>query len=94
MLFLVRDILDFAQIESESLILNLQFTSVSTLINECLEVLSFKASEKGILLTSENALPEILSNVNTDANRVKQIIINLLSNAIKYTSRGFVKIQV
>ena len=31
-------------------------------------------------------------NINTDGNRVKQILINLLSNAIKYTQQGFVKV--
>ena len=52
MLFLVRDILDFAQIESKSLVLSMEEVSLPQVITECVEALSFKASEKGIHLTT------------------------------------------
>ncbi|TNV86884.1 hypothetical protein FGO68_gene8607 [Halteria grandinella] len=104
MLFLVRDILDFAQIESRSLILSVEATSMSSLVNECVEALSFKAQEKGLQLSSNtkvqpfdqlnSLVPHNEMDVLTDSNRVKQILINLLSNAIKYTEHGFVRIEV
>jgi two-component system, sensor histidine kinase len=84
MLFLVKDILDYSQIESQSLILNKAPVQMHQLTDECMSALGFKAQEKGISLTLTASEANYLTIV-TDANRVKQIIINLLSNAIKYT---------
>ena len=54
------------------------------MLEDCICVLRFKATEKQIELTviESDALNR---TIVTDENRVKQIIINLLSNAIKYT---------
>ena len=48
MLFLVKDILDYAQIESKSLVLSLETCSINTLFKECVEILKYKAQEKRI----------------------------------------------
>ena len=93
MLFLVKDILDYSQIESQSLILNKALVSIKSILDECLSVLMFKAQEKGIELSLIEGPANSISIV-TDGNRVKQIIINLLSNAIKYTVQGYVRITV
>ncbi|TNV85571.1 hypothetical protein FGO68_gene10683 [Halteria grandinella] len=93
MLFLVKDILDFAQMESKSLILNKELTNVIILIKECLEALSFKAQEKGLSL-SANSFGVSSLQILTVPNRVMQILINLLSNAVKYTQCGHVAVDV
>ena len=43
LIFLVKDILDFAQLESESLILNMAIINLEQTIQECVNALSFKA---------------------------------------------------
>eukprot|EP00347_Sterkiella_histriomuscorum_P017889 403347588 len=93
MLYLVNDILDFAQIESKKLLLNLQDTSIQAMLEECFSVMSYKAEEKGLELTYEvdRRLPSLII---VDQNRLRQVIINLLSNGIKYTQRGFIKVKV
>lgn len=50
MLFLVKDILDFSQIETNSMVLNYSPINMKTLLDECLRVLKFKADIKGIEL--------------------------------------------
>ena len=50
MLFLVKDILDFSQIESKSLVLSYEKALVKDVLKDCVNTLSFKASEKGIAL--------------------------------------------
>ena len=92
MLFLVRDILDYSQLESKSMILNFSSQNIRTLVDECIRVLKFKADIKGIKILVEN-FENIPDEFNTDGNRLKQILINLISNAIKYTQDGYVKIM-
>lgn len=82
--------------ESNSLILNYSRINLLHLIEECVDVLNFKAEEKGIELIiqrgggdRENMWP---SNIKIDGNRLKQIIINLVSNGLKYTQKGYVKL--
>jgi signal transduction histidine kinase len=57
---------------------------IRSLIEECVAVLQFKAEEKRIELQI-NYPKTLPMKLQTDSNRVKQILINLLSNAIKYT---------
>lgn len=92
MLFLIKDIMDFSQLESNSLILNYTPVNILTLLEECVGLLKFKADEKGIDLAISSHNTYWPHELFTDANRLKQIIINLLSNAIKYTMEGYVRI--
>lgn len=48
---------------------------------------------KGLIFefTNSNNIPKIL---NTDIEKVKQIITNLISNAIKYTLKGKINIHL
>ncbi|TNV86806.1 hypothetical protein FGO68_gene15757 [Halteria grandinella] len=92
MLYLVRDILDFSQLQQKSFLLSMAPTSLTTIVEQCLEALSFKALEKGITLSYGCEQTCSFESIITDENRVKQILINLISNAIKYTQRGSVKV--
>lgn len=56
-------------------------------------MLRFKAEEKLIGLEIDYNLEILPRTIDTDANRVKQIIINLISNAIKYTRDGLVMVR-
>jgi len=94
MLFLVRDFLDFSQLEAKSLILDLQPCNLIRLIRECLDVLRFKADQKGIALDLSYPGLDGSLIIVTDENRLRQILINLLSNAIKYTEKGSVKTEI
>ena len=84
MLYLVNDILDFSQIEAKKFLLNYQPTNLREMIQECMTILAFKAEAKRLQLYLEidEDVPQM---IDTDQNRVRQILINLLSNALKYT---------
>lgn len=95
MIYLVRDIMDFSQIESKSFILNISECKIISALEECISMFKFKAMEKGLNLGLDyeilhQCLPDIIL---IDENRLKQIIINLVSNAIKYTQVGHVIIK-
>lgn len=60
-----------------------QVVSLSQMVQECIDILKFKAEQKGLQLQGE-VLTDI-DSVQIDGMRTKQIVINLVSNAIKYT---------
>lgn len=92
MLYLVNDILDYSQIESQNLILNLEEVTIDYILKDCIDVLRFKAEQKGLDLSYQidERFPR---KFLTDQNRLRQILINLLSNGIKYTTSGYVKLN-
>ncbi|CDW83148.1 histidine kinase-dna gyrase b-and hsp90-like domain containing protein [Stylonychia lemnae] len=92
MLYLVNDILDYSQLESQKLLLNIEDTDIKQLIEECITVLRFRSDHKNIELNYEidGTFPE---SFLSDQNRVRQILINLISNAIKYTNEGYIKVH-
>ena len=74
MLFLVNDILDFAQLEDNKIVLNAnQDVSLDSLLSECLEVLRFKSDSKGLALnyTIGEAIKQKGGHILTDGNRLK-----------------------
>ncbi|CDW86955.1 multi-sensor hybrid histidine kinase [Stylonychia lemnae] len=92
LLYLVNDILDYSQFESQKLLMNPEDVSIEDIIMECLDVLRFKAEQKRLQLSYEIS-QEFPRRLLTDHNRLRQILINLISNGIKYTSSGYVKIK-
>ncbi|TNV82855.1 hypothetical protein FGO68_gene13706 [Halteria grandinella] len=93
LVFLVRDILDFSQLEAKSIVLNFQNADTIQLIKECLAVFSHSAADKGIKLKIYESQCFWPVEIRLDPNRFKQIIINLLSNALKYTTRGYIRVS-
>lgn len=93
LLRLIDDILDFSRLDKNELSLSkkiVNLKSVTDEINTQLKGLKNVYKKKHLKTTiniPDNAA-EIV--INTDVNRLHQIITNLLSNAIKYTEQGSV----
>lgn len=87
LLTIINDILDFSKIESGKLELERQSFHLRTCVEEVMELLAFKATEKRLALAyrMDESVPEM---VNGDVNRLRQILVNLLGNAIKFTPSG------
>lgn len=93
LLALINDILDFSKIESGKLDLEHQPFNVRDCVERSLDLLSTKASDKGVELAYLVA-PSVPTAIVGDAARLSQILLNLLSNAIKFTETGEVTISV
>ncbi len=93
LLVIINDILDFSKIESERLELETQPFDLRDCIEDSLDLLASKASEKGLDLAYliESNTPQ---TINGDVTRLRQILTNLLNNAIKFTEQGEVFIAV
>jgi signal transduction histidine kinase/CheY-like chemotaxis protein len=92
LLTLIDDILDFSKIEARRLALELFDFNLRTTLEEITEMMSVRASEKGLRLICL-ADPEVPSFLRGDPGRLRQIVINLLGNAIKFTADGEVFIH-
>lgn len=93
LLNLINEILDLSKIEAGKMDLNLNETPVNDIADDIRKNFKRSAEEKGLTLTVEldSALPE---KINTDRQRLDQIIKNLISNAIKFTDHGSVTVSL
>ncbi len=82
LLDVINDILDMSRIEAGRVQLNLQPTNLDEIVADAIRVMSVRADEKHLTVTSET--DEALT-IEADRRALKQIALNLLSNAIKFT---------
>src|SRR5438093_6774965 len=93
LLQIIDDVLDFSKIEAGKLDLHPSPFSLRHTLNETLEMLAPRASEKGLELACQVSylVPDTLVG---DSNRLRQILMNLVGNAIKFTHEGEVFVMV
>src|SRR5580698_2039430 len=85
LLTIINDILDFSKIESGKLEFENRPFELRTCIEEALDLLAAKASEKELDLVYllEDEVP---ATVQGDVTRLRQVLVNLVSNGIKFTT--------
>ena len=86
LLSLINDILDYSKAEAGKLDLELAEVDVTKIIMNSMRLVSPRAENAQVKLV-EN-LPQVHFVLNTDAKKLKQILLNLLSNAVKFTPAG------
>ena len=92
LLSIINDILDFSKIEAGKFSLDDIAFDIRVAIEEVTELLSVKASEKGLEFACivHHDIPSFLRG---DPGRLRQVILNLAGNAIKFTEKGEVTIH-
>jgi signal transduction histidine kinase/PleD family two-component response regulator/HPt (histidine-containing phosphotransfer) domain-containing protein len=93
LLSLIDDILDFSKIEAGMLEIETIDFDLRALMEDTVEMISLKAQEKGLELTSFIS-PEVPIYLKGDPGRLRQILVNLMGNAVKFTHQGEVSVQV
>ncbi len=93
LLGIINDILDISKIESGHIVIEKITFNIKDLLKNAKAVLSHKAQEKGLELSSiiDENIPTFVVG---DPTRLNQILLNLTNNAIKFTEKGKVKILV
>ncbi len=87
LLTIINDILDFSKFESGKLELEEAPFSLRTCIEESLDLLSSKATAKGLELAYQLDA-NVPTQIEGDITRLRQILVNLLNNAVKFTESG------
>ncbi len=91
LLDLINDILDISKIEAGKLEVTIESANLSYLIADTITSIQIQAAEKGLQIEVKG--PDH-APIETDAARLRQILLNLLSNAVKFTSNGVVEVEV
>lgn len=91
LLTVINDILDISKLEAGKVELEFQTIRISQIVENTVEFLKPKASEKGLQVQwlPGIAMPDVIVS---DPTRLRQILFNLVGNAIKFTERGGVDI--
>lgn len=88
MLKVVNDIVDFSKIETNSLALNPSKFNVKEVLDQLEKKFAMKHSEQ-----LQFEIDKIDAQVETDKERLNQILCNLLDNAFKFTPEGKVELR-
>lgn len=93
LLTILNDILDFSAIDAGSLRLCQETSTLRPLLEEVIDLCAPQAHERALELTLiiADGVPE---RIETDALRLRQILLNLVNNAVKFTQQGEVELSV
>jgi PAS domain S-box-containing protein len=93
LLSIINDILDFSKMEGGNLTIEPIRFDLATTVQEVVELLAPRATEKGLDLIFEYT-PNAPHRVLGDPGRIRQVLINLAGNSIKFTKTGHVFIRI
>jgi len=93
LMLLINDVLDLSKIEAGKMNVNYDTFVLNDLINDVGVNIKPLVKDKNILFkinkkTNTNII------VNSDGNKITQVLINLIGNAIKFTNEGFVQLTI
>lgn len=88
MLNIINDLIDISRIESGETILKIRKSNVLNMLQELNRFFAPEANQKGVQIDySCNLDPEDCS-IETDNQKLNQIMTNLIKNALKFTEKG------
>lgn len=90
---LFSDMIDFSQMEAQTLELKPQHFDPVELVRSVVREMRPQAAERGLSLELD-VVPGSLATMLADAARLRQVLTNLISNAIKFTESGGVILRV
>ncbi|MDF2115543.1 response regulator [Roseiarcaceae bacterium H3SJ34-1] len=93
LLNLINDILDLSKIEAGHIEIRPETVSIDRLAKDLERVFQPIAKEKNLSFAIDIA-PECPATIDTDVQRLEQVLKNLLSNAFKFTATGKVELTI
>jgi PAS domain S-box-containing protein len=92
LLSVISQMLDLSMIESGKLALTISEVSLAELIRETIADLRGHASAESVSIIAD--IPKGAQSIDTDRQKLKQVLINLVGNALKFTEGGGITVRV
>jgi signal transduction histidine kinase len=92
LLQLINDILDLSKVEAGRMETEVTETEIGSILREVSDMLQPQADAKNIRIDLD--LPDEPVVIETDSQKVRQIVINLTNNAVKFTEKGSVTMRL
>jgi signal transduction histidine kinase/DNA-binding response OmpR family regulator len=92
LLDLINQVLDLSKIEAKRVEIETTMVTLDRLIGVIISQFEPQLRDRPVKLLAE--LPNRIAPLETDAGKLKQVIINLVGNALKFTERGNVTVRV
>ncbi|MBE0419188.1 CHASE domain-containing protein [Pseudoalteromonas nigrifaciens] len=93
LLRVLNDLLDFSKMEAGKLDLMQEPVDIGRLAEEIVNLIQFEVSVKSLEIKLDYDKNTNLM-INTDAIRLKQVLLNLLNNAVKFTAQGSITLKI
>lgn len=93
LLELINNILDLSKIEAEKLAVEKSPLDIVQLVHDIDSIIRPLSQEKNLKCEINYHLP-LPKIINSDATRLKQILINIASNAVKFTEQGLISLDI
>jgi CheY-like chemotaxis protein/CHASE3 domain sensor protein len=93
LLVLINDILDLSKIEAGQMDIRPESVPLARLASDMARVFEPMAKQKGLDLTT-TVDPALKPAMETDRQRLEQVLKNLMSNAVKFTETGTVALNI
>lgn len=90
---LIDDILDLSKIEAGHSSLNLENIELQEILNNLVALMKPQFDARGLYLKLIID-PDVTTHINTDTDKLRQIVKNFLSNAVKFTDSGGVTMRL
>src|SRR3990172_3113268 len=93
LLTVINELLDFSKVESGKLELETIDFDLRSSVEEVMDLFATQAEDKGVELITFIHY-DVLTELQGDPGRLRQILSNLVSNALKFTTQGEVVLKV
>jgi CheY-like chemotaxis protein len=90
---LINNILDLSKIEAGKMAMDLGPCHIPSTVADVASMMRSRAEQRGSSFEVRYAGP-LPETIQTDSNRLRQVIVNLVGNAVKFTENGSIRIVV
>lgn len=90
LLSIIEDILSYARSEAGRDAVRIQQVQLAAVVHEAIELVRISAQQKSLELGTD--VPSDCA-LQTDAGKLRQILVNLLGNAVKFTEQGRIEVR-